>query len=169
MELNEREAHCVARADISNTPKSVFDVAKYILEKQSSMSTWKLQKLCYYAQAWHYTWTEGRLIKEEFQAWRGGAVCAELRKYLAGKFMIRTDDVTSSIAPLTDDEKKSVDVVLKDYGNREPYDLREQSHFEEPYRKARGNLPPDANCENIISVESMGEYYGSLIYGQSNE
>ena len=36
----------------------VFDVAKYILSQKGSMSTWKLQKLCYYAQAWHYTWTE---------------------------------------------------------------------------------------------------------------
>ena len=30
---------------------TVFDVAKYILKKQGKMSTWKLQKLCYYAQA----------------------------------------------------------------------------------------------------------------------
>lgn len=30
---------------------NVFDVAKYILEKKGIMSTMKLQKLCYYAQA----------------------------------------------------------------------------------------------------------------------
>ena len=35
----------------------VFDVAKYILTKQGMMSTWKLQKLCYYAQAWSLAWT----------------------------------------------------------------------------------------------------------------
>ena len=49
---------------------TVFDVAKYILQVKGEMSAWKLQKLCYYAQAWHYTWTEKRLIKEEFEAWR---------------------------------------------------------------------------------------------------
>ena len=37
---------------------SVFDVAKYILQKSGSMSTWKLQKLCYYSQAWSLAWTE---------------------------------------------------------------------------------------------------------------
>lgn len=37
---------------------AVFDVAKYILEKQGRMSTWKLQKLCYYSQAWSLAWTD---------------------------------------------------------------------------------------------------------------
>lgn len=30
---------------------SIFDVARYILHELGSMNTWKLQKLCYYAQA----------------------------------------------------------------------------------------------------------------------
>lgn len=30
---------------------NVFDVAAYILEKEGEMTTMKLQKLCYYAQA----------------------------------------------------------------------------------------------------------------------
>ena len=83
--------------------------------------------------------------------------------------MVSSEDIEGNTENLSADEKDSVDVVLKDYGNREPYDLREQSHSEEPYQKARGDLPPDANCESVISVESMGEYYGNLIYGQSNE
>ena len=36
---------------------NVFDVAAYILQQQGRMTTMKLQKLCYYAQAWHLTWT----------------------------------------------------------------------------------------------------------------
>ncbi len=31
---------------------NVFDTAKYILEQSGPMSTMKLQKLCYYSQAW---------------------------------------------------------------------------------------------------------------------
>jgi len=148
---------------------SVFDVAKYILEKQGMMSTWKLQKLCYYAQAWHYTWTEQRLIKEDFQAWRNGPVCRELYVVHKGKFMINSDDIQGVPANLTDNEKDSIDVVLDYYGTREPYDLREQSHSEAPWIKARGDLPVESNSENVISVESMGKYYGSLIYAQANK
>lgn len=149
---------------------SIFDVAKYILKRQGAISTWKLQKLCYYAQAWHYTWTEKRLIKEDFQAWRNGPVCPELFTAHKGQFIISADELKQGDASkLDDDEMDSVNVVLKDYGNREPYDLREQSHSEAPWRNARKNLPLDANCNAIITLDSMGAYYGSLIYGQEDE
>ena len=146
---------------------SVFDVAKYILEKQGRMSTWKLQKLCYYSQAWHYTWTERRLIEEEFQAWRNGPVCPELFTAHKGMFMIDATELSKGDSSKLDvDEKDSVDVVLKEYGDREPYDLRTQSHSEAPWINARGNLPEDASSDVVITVEDMGAYYGSLIYGQ---
>ena len=57
---------------------------------------------------------------------------------------------------------ESVDVVLKDYGGIEPYNLHEMTHAEKPWQIARGDLPEDAKCNNEITVESMGEYYGSL-------
>lgn len=142
---------------------TVFDTARYILHKLGRMSTWKLQKLCYYSQAWHYTWTEKPLFSEDFQAWSNGPVCPELFYSHQGKFMIEENDLHSGdISNLTDDEKESIDIVLDGYGNREPYDLREQTHFESPWKDARGNLPDSAKCQNIITKESMGEYYGSL-------
>jgi uncharacterized phage-associated protein len=37
---------------------SVHDVAAYILKKLGTMSTMKLQKLCYYGQGWSLAWDE---------------------------------------------------------------------------------------------------------------
>ena len=54
---------------------NVFDVAKYILQRTGKISTWKLQKLCYYSQAWTLAWTGKPLFEEEFEAWRNGPVC----------------------------------------------------------------------------------------------
>lgn len=45
---------------------SVFDTAKYILEKCGTMSTMKLQKLCYYSQAWSLVWDDAPLFDEDF-------------------------------------------------------------------------------------------------------
>ena len=35
---------------------NVDDVAAYILNRQGPMTAMKLQKLCYYSQAWHLVW-----------------------------------------------------------------------------------------------------------------
>ena len=43
---------------------NVFDVAKYILEKLGTLSTMKLQKLCYYCQAWSLVWDDTPLFDE---------------------------------------------------------------------------------------------------------
>lgn len=91
---------------------TIFDVARYILDRQGAMSTWKPQKLCYYCQAWHYTWTERRLFKEDFQAWRNGPVCPELFQAHKGKFIIGAEEINGNAAALTEDEKDSVDTVL---------------------------------------------------------
>ena len=63
---------------------------------------------------------------------------------------------------LSEDEQDSVNTVLNTYGDMEPYDLRELSHSEAPWKIARGLLDKDVSCSNIITKESMGEFYGSL-------
>lgn len=142
---------------------SVFDVAKYILHKLGKMSTWKLQKLCFYSQAWHIAWTERPIFPEDFQAWANGPVCPELFYEHQGRFVISEDSFCAgNIENLTADEIESIDIVLREYGGRDPYDLREQSHSEPPWRDARQGLPEGAKCQNVITKESMGEYYGSL-------
>lgn len=141
----------------------VFDVAKYILCQCGKMSTWKLQKLCYYAQAWHLAWTGNPIFAEDFQAWSNGPVCPELFHAHQGKFSVDIQDIIKGDdSSLNDDEKESIDIVLNGYAGREPYDLREQTHEESPWKDARGDLPDGARCQNVITKSSMGEYYGSL-------
>lgn len=142
---------------------SVFDVAKYILHECGKMSTWKLQKLCYYAQAWQLAWTGNELFSEDFEAWANGPVCPELFREHKGKFVIEESELEKGSAEaLSEDEKESVDIVLKGYGDRDPYDLREQSHSEPPWKDARQGLPDGAKSNALISKSSIGEYYGSL-------
>ena len=53
---------------------TVLDVAAYILERQGSMTTMKLQKLVYYCQAWSLVWDERPLFDESIEAWANGPV-----------------------------------------------------------------------------------------------
>ena len=142
---------------------SVFDVAKYILNKQRRMSTWKLQKLCCYAQAWSLAWTEKPIFQEDFEAWANGPVCPELFRSHRGMFTISAKDLTTGNPDnLTDDQKETIDIVINDYGKMEPYKLRELTHKEDPWKNARGNLAEGAIGNTIITKESLGLYYGSL-------
>ena len=142
---------------------TVYDVAKYILHKKGDLSTWKLQKLCYYSQAWEIAWTDKPIFNEDFEAWANGPVCPELFHLHQGKFFVNEDEIIyGNINNLTEEQKNDIDIVLKDYGDMEPYDLRELSHSESPWKDARGNLPEGAKCNTIITKDSMGIYYGGL-------
>lgn len=142
---------------------TIFDVAKYILEKMGKVSTWKLQKLCFYSQAWTIAWGEPPLFNEDFQAWSNGPVCYELFRQHQGMFNITADSLqVGDSSKLDDVQKENIDIIIRDYGDRLAFDLREQTHGEAPWKDARGDLPDGAACQNIITKEAMGEYYGSL-------
>lgn len=144
---------------------NVFNTARYILSKIGRISTWKLQKLCYYSQAWSLAWTEQPLFPEDFQAWANGPVCPTLFYQHSGKFSVDINDFPQSLEndpALNADQKETIDLVLEHYGNWEPYALREQTHHEAPWLDARKGLPDGANCAEIITKDAMGFYYGSL-------
>jgi len=142
---------------------TIFDVAKYILEKCGRMSTWKLQKLCYYSQAWALAWEGEPLFNEDFEAWSNGPVCPELFREHQGKYSVGIADLkVGNSDALTANEKDDIDVVLKDYGNMEAYDLRAQTHMEAPWINARHGIPEGQRGHEKIGKGAMGEYYGSL-------
>lgn len=140
----------------------VFDVATYILNKCGSMSTMKLQKLCYYCQAWSLVWEDVPLFDEEFHAWANGPVCKELFSKTQGKFSVTAADEGGSSDNLSDPEKETIDCVLEHYAPHDAQWLSQLTHMEEPWNKARVGIPLGAGCDNIITKESMAEYYGGL-------
>ena len=145
------------------TMLTVFDVAKYILHAKGPMSTWKLQKLCYYCQAWSLAWTEKQLFPEDFEAWANGPVCRLLYEEHRGMYIISESDIQhGDFRNLTDDDEENINIVLGAYGDKDAYWLREQTHAEDPWKKARDGYADGESCREIISKQSMGYYYGSL-------
>lgn len=144
---------------------NVINVARYVLDKCGHISTWKLQKLCYYSQAWSLAWTGEPIFPEDFQAWSNGPVCPALFHAHKGLFIVSLSDIPAvheSKPDLSDDQKETIDRVLEAYGGMEPYELREQTHVEKPWRDARGGLPDGVRSQAIIAKSAIGEYYGSL-------
>lgn len=144
---------------------TVFDVASYILSKQGHMTTMKLEKLCYYAQAWSLVWDERPLFAEEFQAWANGPVCPDLYHRHKGMFRIEPGEIEGDPNAIDADGKETIDAVLDHYASMTAYDLSELTHHEDPWLDARGNLKEGERCTNVIENSSMAEYYGSFTDG----
>lgn len=140
---------------------SVFDVAAYILQKRQTISTWKLQKLLYYCQAWSLVWDEKPLFGEEIQAWINGPVCPAIYHKFQGQYQIDHIDCGDS-GMLDENQKDSIDIVLSSYGDKSPQWLSDLTHKEMPWQKAREGLLPNVRGNSVISLESMAEYYESL-------
>lgn len=141
---------------------NVFDVAKYILERQGRLSTMKLQKLCYYSQAWSLVWDDEPLFEEEFEAWANGPVCPELFFATQGKFSVCANDENGSSDNLSLNQKETIDIVLDSYAQHDAQWLSRLTHMEEPWIQARHNVSEGYGSHNIISKESMAIYYGGL-------
>lgn len=141
---------------------TVFDVAKYVLEQRGQMSTMKLQKLCYYAQAWSLVWDDTPLFGEEFQAWANGPVCPELFSLTKGQFSANEKDIPGNSSCLTEKQIETIDRVLEYYGDRDAQWLSQLTHMEGPWQAARNGIPAGTLCDAVISKESMAMYYGGL-------
>lgn len=141
---------------------NILDVAKYILEKQGTMSTMKLQKLCYYAQAWALVWDDKPLFNEDFEAWANGPVCRKLFLKTKGQYSVSAEDETGGEGNLTDNEKDTINHVLQHYGGHNAQWLSQLTHMEDPWNEARDGIAPGVGCDQVITKESMAMYYGGL-------
>jgi uncharacterized phage-associated protein len=139
----------------------VFDVAAYILSKHGKMSTWKLQKLVYYCQAWHAVWDDEPLFEERIEAWANGPVCPTLYQKHAGNFIISSMP-NGDPEKLSASQKDSIRIVLKHYGKYNGQQLSDLAHAEKPWTNARRGLGASERGNVEITVEAMTEYYGGL-------
>jgi uncharacterized phage-associated protein len=144
----------------------VHDVAQYILRKfgeddRLPVTTWKLQKLVYYSQAWSLVWDDEPLFPEPVKAWANGPVCPALYAEHRGQFKIR-DLPAGDPTALSETQRETIDIVFDHYSHKTAQYLSELTHREKPWLKARTGLEPGERGNSEITLASMAEYYGSL-------
>ncbi|WP_419022950.1 Panacea domain-containing protein [Emergencia sp.] len=139
---------------------SIIDIAQYLMSKDGYISQKKLQKLCYYIQAWHLAFKKKKLIDCSFEAWVHGPVCKELYQKRAS--------LEPNERELPNEVKRFIDVIYNTYGRYTGNQLENITHSERPWKEARGNLQYWEPSNNIISDDSMQEYYEGIIR-KSNE
>ncbi|MEK6352569.1 MAG: type II toxin-antitoxin system antitoxin SocA domain-containing protein [Burkholderia cenocepacia] len=141
---------------------TVLDVASYILAKTGEMSAMKLQKLAYYSQAWSLVWDEEPLFNNRFEAWANGPVSPMLYEAHRGNFLVDAEMVKGNPEALTESQRDTIDGVLAFYGDKSAQWLSDLTHEEDPWKDARGDLPPMARSNEVITTAAMHEYYSAL-------
>ena len=133
---------------------SIFDVAKYILDKYGATSARKLQTLLFYCQAMSLVWDDVPLFDDDFEAWPRGAMCRNFFNACKGRFILDDskflDAYNADTSHLTVEQKKTIDAVVGGLIDYPPYRLRDMVKSEKPWQEARGG---------IISKDSMLDYY----------
>lgn len=146
---------------------TVFDAARYVLKelregRKLPITTWKLQKLVYYCQAWSLVWDDEPLFSEQIEAWADGPVCPALYQEHRGQYKISSLS-KGSISNLKTIQKETIEAVVAHYGKRTAQFLSELTHRERPWKDARQGIPLGAPSNNVITHEAMAEYYASLL------
>lgn len=127
-------------------------------EHGDSLTNLKLQKLLYYAQGWYLGIHGKALFDEELEAWiHGPVVPSEYRRFKAYGFDPINGNIEEPTLP-----KKTREFLIDVYGTHarfSAWDLERATHEEPPWKAARGNLPLDANSNELISKDSMKMFF----------
>jgi len=121
----------------------------------------QLQKLVYYAEAWHLAIYDEPLTGADFEAWIHGPVVPSLyRRFRQHRWDPISDPVEDP--GLDPDIQEHLNEVLDAYSRFSAWDLERMTHNEQPWQSARVGLDPDEPSDRVISPEEMKRFYRSL-------
>ena len=155
----------VAKVDVRDVALFFIALAQDAGELLTHM---KLQKLIYYAQAWHLGNFGEPLFEGRFEAWTHGPVCPEIyheyKQYQNKEISYPNQDVCDSAtgclsdiaAKLPEEICGFLNSIADDYMNFTAYQLRAMSHKENPWMEA-------SKGQDEITVDSMLRYYSELV------
>jgi len=143
---------------------TVQEIANYIVwdfhEAGSFLSNAKLQKLLYYAQAWHLAIHDRPLFAGRFEAWEHGPVLPSIYNRFERYGWRNIDEFIPE--PLLEPEtKRFLRRLLEEYG---PIDVRKLECMireEDPWGNARRRcgVGLEGPCEALIDEAEMRDYY----------
>lgn len=157
----------IFKKGVRNMAYTIYDVAKYFLEKEPNMSHKKLQKLCWYAYSWdrfiNYN-EEVNALDETFieyeraEAWIHGAVFPNL--YIDVRYEFRKK-ITSANSDLKTEVISFLNNIYNIYGKYTGEELESINHQEKPWLNARIGCHTFQQCKKELQLSDIIEEYKS--------
>lgn len=158
-------------------PATIHNIADYFISKADAeagdnVTHLKVQKLAYYAQAWHLAIMGSRLFDNEFEAWVHGPVAQELFKRLQGNSwnpLLADHMITVPTDELESETIGFLDEIWDVYGQYTAKALEDLTHQEAPWLEAREGLSPIERSSKAISDETIKTFYRGLLEQNERE
>ena len=134
--------------------ESVIDVANYLCNEYEKISgekldEMKLHKLLYFVQRENIVVKGEPMFSEEFEGWKYGPVCIDVRKrFCQGEIIGNAKEISWKSVCIVND-------VLSRYGDLESWKLSEMTHKESSWINARTGLEPDEYGCVIIKLSDI--------------
>jgi uncharacterized phage-associated protein len=142
------------------------DVAEVFL-RFAPMTPKKVQKLTYYAHAWHMALYGDELISDRFQAWVHGPVAPKMYRTFKDYGWQQIDDRVGTDLPerLVDNRNliQFAEFIYESYGHLSADELEYLTHQEDPWLQSRGNLEDLQPCRNEINNDVIRNYYRQVM------
>ena len=147
------------------------DLSNYIIAycnlHNLEISNKKLQKLMYYCQAWSLALNGDKLISNDFEAWRHGAVLRPLYfKYSRYGYNsiymeegLANNILEDAMGNIFNYRLNIINRVLEIYSPYTANELEAMNHNEIPWIDARGDLNDCEICDEVIDTDLMKRYY----------
>ena len=136
--------------------ENLMSVASYVFNRyQDTMGEkideMKLHKLLYFAQRESLAITNEPLFEGEFEGWKYGPVCKEIRN------SITRDGIIDYDSDISDECKYIINNIILEYGALASWKLSELSHKEISWKNSRVGLNEGENGKRKIKLEDIRE------------
>lgn len=135
--------------------EKIVDIAQYIYEEYKKISgttidEMKLHKLLYLVQREALAITGQPLFAEEFEGWKYGPVCREVRNCYTEDGMFCDD-----IKEISIESAYIVNNIIQQYGAYESWKLSELSHREISWQNSRKGIPDGQNGNRKLRLNDI--------------
>ena len=151
---------------ISSSPVADFFLLQNDVNAGDAITNLKLQKLCYYAQAWHLALHRTPLFRDRIEAWAHGPIVPSLYRRFKSYRWLSIDPSEASSDPYVDLHASDIsflEQIWDRYGSLTAKQLEKLTHGEDPWRRAYGGRPLGSSCAEEITHESMIAFYEPLL------
>lgn len=148
---------------------TAIDTARYLIhlafwqdadDADDTLCNMRLQKLVYYAQAWHLAATGRPLFADRIEAWEHGPVVRSLYKQFKSHGLAIPASEGTVPSDLSTQDREFIKMVWDRYKDFSGTALRNRTHREKPYIDAWAKRDPGDHYPNIeITQEAMRDFF----------